>query len=147
MNPNLAVKQLLDATPAVAAALPGGIHLIDIGLQTTPAAYLDGMLQAALRIRQETATPFGPASENPFSGRQQWRTPLALYFVHEFDYAPLRTAEQAVLTVLNSTAVVPGLAGVGRILLADYIPEVPNDSIQRAGSVMRFYVFHEPLIA
>lgn len=146
MNPNLAVKQLLDATPAVAAALPGGIHLIDIGLQTTPAAYLDGMLQAALRIRQETATPFGPASENPFSGRQQWRTPLALYFVHEFDYAPLRTAEAAVLAVLQE-AVIPGLAGVGRSQFADYIPEVPNDSIQRAGSVMRFYVFHEPLIA
>lgn len=147
MNPNLAVKQLLDATPAVVAALPGGVHLVDIGPQSTPAAYANGMLLASIRIRQETSTPYGPASENPFSGRQQWRTPLALYFVHEFDYALIRAAEQAVLTVLNSTAVVPGLAGVGRILLSDYVPEVPNDAIQRAGSLMRFYVYHEPVIA
>lgn len=147
MNPNLAVKQLLDATPAVMAALPGGVHLVDIGPQATPAAYADGLLLASVRIRQETATPYGPASENPFSGRQQWRTPLALYFVHEYDYALLRLAEKQVLDVLNSTAVVPGLAGVARILFADYVPEVPNDSIQRAGSLMRFYVFHEPVIA
>lgn len=142
MQVDQAIKQYLEAQPAVMALLPGGIWMTDIGLKTTPAAYdANGELLTCIRIRLETVTPFGNRSENPH-GKLQLRTPAALYFLRQLGYDGIRAAMDAVLPVLDGVKLT-SLNGVGRVAFADQVGELSLDAIQRAQAMMRFYVYHE----